>query len=534
VALSLVVPVACGGSSQSGPKVPSYPAGTVADDGFRPVQYGFPFANYGNQQTDGTPAFNLTAADVEKMFGEAVCADAQSRKCDLIPEAQAWLDATNQAMGGGHCYGFSVLAALMWQNVVAPSTYGASAVPSLELYNNQALQRQIAYDWALQLLSSVQHSRVTGSPNKILLTMIDALKPRTAHAYTIVFWKRDGTGGHAVTPYAVQSKGGGKFDVLIYDNNWPGETRSISFDTNTNSWSYSASTNPDEADSLYEGDAQTKTLALDSASPGLSTQPCPFCGKVPGKGVASSAKSNTEEVSLTGSETSHPNLVISDDSGHKLGYVKGVFVDQIRGGTDNPVISGQDWTNRVEPDFTVPADKKYTLTIDGSGLSATDHENLTIIGPSYDLSVKDIAIQPGEHDTLVIEPDATHVSYTASRPELPTFQLGVSDAQAEYSFTLGGISDQPGSTLNLALPPEGGTLGLQNVGSKDQSTIDFQMTRSTEQGVQSFTHNSITLAGGDRGQFDFGSWSGSTQTIPLTVTHDGQKSTQELTNQQSP
>ncbi len=76
---------------------------------------GLPFQNYGNELSDGGAPTNLTAADVQKMFGDGVCADAQLRRCDLIPEAQAWLNDTNQAMAGGHCYGFSVLAELLWQ-----------------------------------------------------------------------------------------------------------------------------------------------------------------------------------------------------------------------------------------------------------------------------------------------------------------------------------------------------------------------------------------------------------------------------------
>jgi hypothetical protein len=37
----------------------------------------------------GAVPVNLTAADVEKLFGAGVCADARLRRCDLIPEAQA-------------------------------------------------------------------------------------------------------------------------------------------------------------------------------------------------------------------------------------------------------------------------------------------------------------------------------------------------------------------------------------------------------------------------------------------------------------
>ena len=99
----------------------------VADAGFRPPANGFPFQNYGAVLSDGGTPTNLTADDVQMMFGDGVCADAKLRRCDLIPEAQAWLDSTNQAMAGGHCFGFSVVAELLWQRKLNVTTLGAAA-----------------------------------------------------------------------------------------------------------------------------------------------------------------------------------------------------------------------------------------------------------------------------------------------------------------------------------------------------------------------------------------------------------------------
>ncbi len=275
VVATLTTTAACSGSS------PSSPLGIVADAGFRPNSNGFTFENYGQVLASGLAPTNLTASDVEALFGSQVCADAKLRRCDLIPEAQAWLTSTNQAMAGGHCYGFSVLAELIWQRKLSVTSLGAPAPSGLVIDENQALQRQIAYDWALQTLDSVQDRRVTGTPDQILAQLRQVLKPNPPETYTIAIWKRDGTGGHAVTPYAVRNDGGGKFDVLIYDNNWPGQNRAISFDIKANTWTYHAAVNPNVPDSVYEGDAQTKTISLFPTSPGLGTQPCPFCAKVP-------------------------------------------------------------------------------------------------------------------------------------------------------------------------------------------------------------------------------------------------------------
>jgi hypothetical protein len=531
LALVLLVAAACSSSSSSSSSPPkNLPVGTVADSGFRPGQNGFSFQNYGEQLANGSLPVNLTAADVQEMFGDGVCADAQLRRCDLIPEAQAWLDETNQAMAGGHCFGFSVLAELMWLGEATASTYGAPETTALQVDNNQALQSQLAYDWALQLLDSVQAQRTNGTPNQILNKLLEVLKPHPSQTYTIVFWKRDLTGGHAVTPYEVVNEGGGKFKVMIYDNNWPDETRAIIFDTNADTWTYDAAANPDQPESVYTGDAGTKTISLYPTSPGLGTQPCPFCAKQPAN-TSGKDGDNMEEVTLEGGDTNHADLIVTDDAGHRLGYVDGKLVNEIPGAHADEVISNEDWTNNITPDFFVPADNTYTLKIDGSQLQAADTETLAITGPSYDLSIKNIPVKPGDSDTLVIEPDGTHISYTSSSPQAPSIALGVSDKQADYSFQIAGVTDQPGSTVNLGLPPEGGSLILQYVGSAPTSSVNLKMTRSSEQGVQVFNHNAIPLAGGDKDQLQFGNWTNTSQGMPLVITHNGQQSTQTLNNQ---
>src|SRR5262249_52206247 len=155
-------------------------------------------------------------------------------------------DQTNQQMADGHCFGFSVAADLAWANKLSASTYGAVTINRLSIDNNSSLQSAIAHGWVFQTLESVQSQKITGSPNKILGKLEQVLKPHPAQTYTIAIWKRDGTGGHAITPYAVDYKGNGQYEVMIYDNNWPGQSRAIAFDTNKDTWSYDAASNPDD------------------------------------------------------------------------------------------------------------------------------------------------------------------------------------------------------------------------------------------------------------------------------------------------
>src|SRR4029079_21641 len=113
------------------------------------------------------------------------------------------------------------------------------------------------------------------------------------------------------------------FNVLIYDNNWPSVSRAISFDTNNDTWLYDAATNPKARTEIYSGNTKTQTIALLPTSPGLGTQPCPFCGKRKNsqsttRSAGIVASTSTEEVYLDGSDTDHADLLITDSTGRRL------------------------------------------------------------------------------------------------------------------------------------------------------------------------------------------------------------------------
>ena len=106
-------------------------------------------------------------------------------------------------------------------------------------------------------------------------------------------------------------------------------------------------------------------------------------------------------------------------------------------------------------------------------------------------------MHPGDKDTLTVDPNATKLTYRTTRAQSPTVQASVSDTRAHYAFAVAGVSSQPGSTINLSVPPEGGSLIISNVGSTGASSVTLKMTRETEQGVQHFTHAAIPLTNGD-------------------------------------
>lgn len=255
----------------------------IADSGFRPATDGFSFANYAcdANTTDGTcipPQTNLTPTDVRTLFGDGVCSTTSTTVCRLSRLAQDWLDQANQALPkGGHCFGLSVTALELWKHNLAPDRFGASSTPTIRLAGNQAIQREIAANFVTQEFK-VQPALISGTPNAVLHELASVLTPTDPETYTIGFFngkKGNLQEGHAVTPYAVEDRGGGNYAVLIYDNNFPGVTRAMQFDTNHNTWAYEL-----EPSLIWRGSAADPTaleLAPMSASLGLQ-RPCPFCG----------------------------------------------------------------------------------------------------------------------------------------------------------------------------------------------------------------------------------------------------------------
>ena len=76
----------------------------IQTTGFEPRTDGFGFENYGAANVT-----NLTAADLQRMFGDEVCASLDP-SCTLIPPARLWMEALNTAMDAGHCEGMAVLS----------------------------------------------------------------------------------------------------------------------------------------------------------------------------------------------------------------------------------------------------------------------------------------------------------------------------------------------------------------------------------------------------------------------------------------
>ncbi|HEX8230974.1 MAG TPA: hypothetical protein VF826_16920 [Chloroflexia bacterium] len=490
----------------------------VADLGFRPDNDGFRFENYGGD----IPVTNLTAADLRRMFGDEACASIQGEDCTLTPAGTQWMEQVNQSMSGGHCEGMAVLSNLLYTKKVNVADFGGTSVPELQLDGNERLQREIAYWFTTQATQPARQGIVQQTPSGVLNTLMTAFEagPEGSETYAVGFYKRDMTGGHAVTPYAVEDRGNGIYWIMIYDNNYPQAARAIEVDTNADTWRYSGSTNPSEPADEYEGDAESFTLELAAIEPRLTTQFCPFCeapagGRTPGMGAQATAYN---EVWLDGDA----NLLITDMEGNSIGFKDGQFVNEIPGAQSNANKFGVDvWDVKAEPVYYVPTNIDFTISIDGSELTEPSESTVTFIGPGYVLEVSDIMLDPGQVDILDIAPDGSLLSYRTTSNESPVMLVGIETDEADYLFAVQGYEMDSGEAINLSLNTEEGWLSLDSIDNTNSALYSLLVARYDGQGEQVFGADDVGLDPDDVVYVDYLKWAGNGQPMELDVDRGG-------------
>jgi hypothetical protein len=483
---------------------------TNADMGFRPDQNGFSFANYGN---DVMPQ-NLTATEVRDIFGDGVCANMVNG-CELTPPAKAWMDSTNAEMAGGHCYGFSVTALLFFKHALDPSTYGASAANQLQVNGNLQLQSRIAESMAMQFLPAVRAGAVVGTPNDILTALRDGLKPDSTETYTIGILRRDKTGGHAVTPFALMSRDNGHVAILIYDNNWPNTVREIDVDTNANTWSYQAAPNPNEPAALYEGDATTKTMFLFPTTKGVGKQPCPFCAAAPasysspGGGAVLASSGHRRPSTPLDSQTAiglFEEITSEQAYDPNLTFVGAQPVDQV------PLLQQtNDYASGTSgAAYDMPTGGAFTVTVHGPTTGAATLR-LDIVGDGTDVMVDGVSVLAGKTVTIAVSGDLRTLTFTADDGSAPTFTVGETGTMdGSVSLTPHGL--QEGDVVTVDLTPQ--AFGIDD--SKLSHAVDYGLsfTSLDHAGETTFTDHTVHVDSGVDGTVN---WTSETPESPLST-----------------
>jgi hypothetical protein len=487
------------------------PSGALAQ-AFDPMTDGFGFQNY----TNDTMPDNLTPAEIQRMFGDRVCSSGTGASCRLTPQADQWREQMSAAMNGGHCEGMAVLALRLQRHDANAMTFGMGATNAfmLGIDNNELLQREIGYWWTLQTIPEVQRATLRGAPAAIVMALRMSFMGM-GDVYTIGFFKRDGTGGHAVTPFAVQDVDATHANIMIYDNNFPGQARTIQVDTAANTWSYSAAASPDVPESLYDGDAMTQSLELVPLSARTGMLTCPFCGD-----YATGAPS-TRGVAVTGDAS----ILIQDAMGHHAGHLAdGSEVNDIPGAEEVEMRSSDLWHDRSEPGYRVPGGTSFDVMLSDGGRTATpDHSMLAITGAGYYLGVENVSLAPGQMDVVHFYQDTARIGYQTMGMETPDVVLAAQTSGSDWVFDVRSRGDSAGQTIDASIAFDTNILSITFGGADANSEFDLLMAREDGASVIEFANDNVTVANGTTLLVHFGDFTadGTSVAVGVDTNHDG-------------
>ncbi len=505
----------------------------IADTGFRPPADGFPFENYGISDV----VRDLTPAAVEGLFGPEVCASGSGATCALIPPARAWMEVENDAMRAGHCFGMALSASRFYGGALRPEGFGAPSPAQLTLTGNPALQRTIAQGSALQDLPAIRSKAIPGTPNDILDTLIAEMKAGKP-LYVLGLYRQDGGGGHAVTPYAVEDRGDGRFAVLVYDNNYPGVTRAVSFDRHADAWKFVAQSNPGDPRQTYGGHGAQSNLALYPGVTPKGVVPCPFCNGS-NRGARGDRAEQFNEIALEGDATNHAHVLITDTRGRRTGYVNGKVVNEIPGAQVLRRLNNRTWEENSEPVYLVPADASVDVLVDADGIRKPVVERLEFIGPGDRVAVEGIALRRGEQVELHVAGDGSRVALETDpdHDESPLVRIGIEDAPDSYDFAVKATRLPGGGTLDVRLDRPRAQLDIDTRGVPPHGPAtarsgldryDLTVERLTPRGTMTFSHPGVLIPPGTIARLDYGTFDERHRTLDLQVERGGRTTIEPL------
>jgi hypothetical protein len=488
--LSLYATFFCGAGAENNSTL-SLEGAAINDSGFRPNIDGFSFQNYG----DDPVTVDLTAAELQRMFGDKVCASTADGKCTLTYPAERWMNQAISAMKNGHCEGIAVLSSLMYYNETSPGIFGGNSVIDLSL-QEVLLQREIGYWWTTQVTRPGGSKKVLESPRAVLDTLAAAFGNGSGSGewWVMGIYLPDGSGGHAITPYAVEDLGNGTARILVYDNNWPKDSRFIEVDTINNSWRYLASASPDEPNSLYSGNVSTRNLEIVSLSSRLGLQECDFCEE--SAAASQGAGQGTKSIQIW--QNGKARALVTDENGQRAGTLEsGQLVNEIPGAEIRNLKFGLTGIGCAHPPvillpLALINDSHLAIDINStSNGSQKNQADTTIIAPGFALasSVPNLGQGQNQRMDLFSQGDSYNVSLSSSSQLSPTISI-----DSNYQrITLQGLMIDPSGRINISMDPALGAFCMSTLGNLKPGTLQLLMTSLDPASGASSTFKSLDL-----------------------------------------
>jgi hypothetical protein len=457
----------------------------VASSGFNPARDGFAFQNYGfiaGQQ--------LTATVLQQMFGTSVCAHGTGGSCQLFPAVQQWAAAVSQTMVGGHCYGFSMLALRFFTHDLSPSSYGASTTYGLPF--TTTIESEIAANFAEQYTAEPTAAAKPEQPSQVIQSLVAALKSHSGPHYTLGIYSApagtQGRDGHAITPLGISNLGNGHYQILVYDNNYPGVTRGIDVDVNAQTWSYAAQTNPQSG--------QADTWSGHGTSNELTLIPVSAVERAQNFTAATRTNQGVDTIALGGDPDRHANLLVTTADGRKLGFEGGRLVNQIKGAQVIYPMVNQVALVHPEPVYLVPGNPKLTVSLAGGDPTGAAAK-VFVAGPGFGTTVSNLVTGSSSQASIHVAPSGSNVSVTltgSGTGQAPSIQLARDGGQGGSTVTVAPRSLSSGNTLTVGLAPGAHMVSLTS--SQITAPVAVKLSSVTAHGTSTVNRSHVAVGTG--------------------------------------
>jgi cysteine-rich repeat protein len=478
------------------------------NSGFTMDKNAFRFPNFAGRDPDST----MTTELMQRMYGkQAVCA-SEYESCRLRPAAKEFQRLVNLSLQGGRCEGFAILSDLMFEGRVSPLEFGAEGPSSVDLV---PAKPELAYWFATQYLYDVIRTSTRSLDAEGAVRFLAAEFSKPGHGmYRMGIFRKDdqglSVGGHAIVPMAVIPEGGKKYVIKVYDNNHPEDARDVRVDVGAGTWEYQASTNPANANALYQGTPSNGIrMIFAGARPRVGQHQCGFC-----TGTVEEARQVLAGAGLS--------LNATDDDGRNTGEVDGNLVAEIPDSLAIPVFSADSYEERTPLQLLLPPGSKLKLAIRTAGPRwAAEPAEVRAFSRGQMVGASDVEVGAGQQGSLEWDHATDSISYQLPTPGSVTLMYARANTQSQdlmvtFKLPPGGDVTRAMMTLNVAGNP---TLRVLSAAGAP-TTAHLTVTRS------SATHEEVleiheAFPSGGSAEVDVASWGGEGSSVEVRVDNDG-------------
>ena len=499
--------------------------------GFTLFPDSYAFENYTDTlDTDFTKDQMLT------FYGPGVCNEGNDSPCVLTTAAETQRQFFASLGSGGHCFGLAMSSLWIYDHDdVFPETYQAGAIHTFDIAKSNA-RNLIQLYYATQGGDPADQTGL--EPNTAAqggVAVVDKLVENFSDSnadnrYIIGFQRLDGSGGHAVAPYAVNKVDDDTYWIYVYDNNFPNNNdRVFKVNYSTGEWVYEGgAVNPDAPVSDYVGDAEHKSYFFLRSLRWAETFPkkC-FGGCVDLDALGAVSVSSAYEFDLTG----EGRLMITRDDGLRAGFDPdtGQFIAEIPGAEEILEMHGP---LNIPNNIRIPHEEGHTYSVSIADCptafgNKTAPADLNIIGDGVVTRLTGLRIDSaeglpilgsaasGNNDVVGVTLDGDNHALTFQASDLdsdtPDLSMAVSrNGAPDYSFKVTGAQVAQGSSLSVALDVETGKLSIENDDPAENS-YNLEVERlDTNNSRLTYAFTSLSDEGSDDGEsVDLGeNWTG--------------------------